>query len=183
MVSRGHGVMALGGGGGVAGSAPVALVIGVGVGIAIAGFALVRGWERARLEAEFERRARGLAAAVEKGLASDLEVVSAIRALVEVSPEVDARAFRSFVQGSLRRNSNVQALSWNPRVGAGERAAYEAAGRRDAGAGFAVTELGPDRRLGRAGARGQYVPVRFIEPRRRNEAALGLDILSDRVRP
>ncbi|HKB24032.1 MAG TPA: hypothetical protein VKG64_03175, partial [Methylomirabilota bacterium] len=78
--------------------APLALLIAVGVGIALAGFALVRGWERARLEAEFERRARGLAAAVEKGLASDLEVLYAIRALVEVSPEVDARAFRSFVQ-------------------------------------------------------------------------------------
>ena len=174
--------MALGGLGRVARYAPLALLIAVGVGIALAGFAVVRGWERARLEAEFERRARGLAAAVEKGLASDLEVLYAIRALVEVSPEVDARAFRSFVQGSLRRNSNVQALSWNPRVRAGERAAYEAAGRRDAGAGFAVTELGPDGRLVGAGARAEYVPVRFIEPRRGNEAALGFDILSDRVR-
>src|SRR5260370_16723866 len=178
MVSRGHGVMALGGGGGVAGSAPVALVIGVGVGIAIAGFALVRGWERARLEAEFEWRGRGVAAAVEKRTASDLEVLYAIRALVEVSPEVDARAFRSFVQGSLRRNSNVQALSWNPRVGAGERAAYEAAGRRDAGAGFAVTELGPDRRLLTARPPAQSLPSPFIQPPPGNDPALAFHTLS-----
>jgi PAS domain S-box-containing protein len=161
---------------------PLALVIAAGLAISLAGFVALRGWERARLEAQFERRARGFAAAIEKGLASDLEVLYAIRALFEVSPRVDARAFRSFVEGSLRRNSNVQALSWNPRLLAGERARYEAAGRRDVTPRFEITELGAGGRLVRAGVRAEHVPVRYIEPRQGNEPALGFDILSDHVR-
>ncbi len=162
---------------------PLALVAAAGIALSLAGFAVVRGWERARLDAQFERRARGFAAAVERGLASDLEVLYAIRALFEVSPRVEERAFRDFVRGSLVRNGNVQALSWNPRVLASARDRYEAAaGRREVAPGFRITELGAGGRLVRAGARAEYVPVGYIEPRRGNEAALGYDILSDRVR-
>jgi PAS domain S-box-containing protein len=161
---------------------PLLLIASVGGAVSLSAYLAARTWEHARVDAQFERRAHGLTAAVEKGLASNLEVLHSIRALFEVSPDTGAQGFRDFVQGFLVRNSTIQALSWNPRVLDAERARYEALGRQGVAPGFQITELGAGGALVGARTRAEYVPVGYIEPRRGNESALGFDVLSDPVR-
>ena len=56
---------------------------------------------------------------------------------------------------------------------------YEQEARSEGLPDYQIRELTVDGRLVRAGERAEYFPVRSIEPRERNERALGFDLASD----
>ena len=107
------------------------------------------------------------------------EVLHSIAALHAASGELGRNRFRAFVQLALKRQPELQALSWNPRVPAGQRDRLEAEAAADGAPGFRIRELEPSGRLVPARTRDGYVPVYLIEPLAKNQAALGFDLGSD----
>ncbi len=108
------------------------------------------------------------------------ELLDSIAALFEVTEDaVDAEAFRAFCDPILGQNPYISAVGWDPIVTRAERAAYEAAARRDSPADYEITERDPGGGLRRAVDRDEYVPVRFIAPYASNEDAHGYDIGSE----
>ncbi len=139
----------------------------------------VRSTERARLA--FERRATEVVAGgLEMGLDLPLEVLRSLPALFEASVDVSREEFRAFTRGALERYPGIYALEWLPRVPAEERAAHEAAARRDGLTGFQFTEIGDEGAMVRADVRSYYLPIYYMEPP--NPIALGFDVASEAER-
>jgi PAS domain S-box-containing protein len=160
------------------------LAVGFGVGLAasITLFALVNSQEQSRVRGEFDRKAEALALAFRGGVKGAVEELHNVGALFALSDSVDRRSFRTFVSQILERQPSIRAFAWNPLVAERERAAREAAARREGFREFRFTERFPDGRLGSAGRRPEYAPVLYVEPLAARGAALGFDVLSDPVR-
>ncbi len=88
-------------------------------------FTIVQDREQARTQAEFERQAETYVAAIQKGIVRNLEVIESIGGLYAASGKVERDDFRRFVQGSLSRHREIQALSWYARVTNSERRQFE----------------------------------------------------------
>ncbi|WP_263141690.1 diguanylate cyclase [Pseudomonas sp. RIT-PI-AD] len=74
------------------------------------------------------------------------------------------------------------AYSWIPRVAAGERAAFEAAARREGIAGYLIRDLDERGQLHPAAERAEYFPVLFVAASSINKAPIGLDLMSQPTR-
>jgi CHASE1-domain containing sensor protein len=90
--------------------------------------------------------------------------------------------FHTFVEEVSSHCRELRAVSWNPRVGAADRAAFESSMQAQGSAGFKVTEKHAAGQLQPAAARAEYVPIAYIEPALGNETALGFDVASEPVR-
>lgn len=156
------------------------LVLGVALSCAI--FWVIRDWERH----ETARRAADLAREqIEKlrmSMFRSMEVLHSIASLHAAEGQVEPGHFRQFARQALARQPELQALSWNPRVTARERAAFEASAARSGTAGFEFREKDAHGGFVRAATRPDYVPVYLIEPLEGNASALGYDLNSDLAR-
>lgn len=111
------------------------------------------------------------------------EVLSALRHFIEAKPELSFAEFERFTRASLADNPDLLALNFNPLVSGAERDAFEARMSQQVPSGsFRILERDQERRPIPAGARPEYVPVTYIVPWERNQAALGYDNLSEPVR-
>jgi signal transduction histidine kinase/CheY-like chemotaxis protein len=111
-----------------------------------------------------------------------MEVLHSIAALHTLHGGMSPGQFQQFVQPTLTRQPELQALSWNPIVPAAERSNVETAARTEGLTQFQLCEKDLAGHLIPARARDFYIPVRFIEPLERNRAALGYDLASDECR-
>ena len=145
-------------------------------------FVRASGWEKDRLDAEFAGRANGLAHALERRIGQYLEVGSSVASLYSAQPEVTRKAFGEFTRRALLAHPDIQAIEWVPRVRREQRSAYEAAAVGDGLSGFAIRERSSRGALVPAAERDEYFPVFYVEPRERNERAIGYDLASDAVR-
>ncbi len=107
-----------------------------------------------------------------------LEILHALRALLEIKPGLARAEFARFVCGALERLPELQALEWLPRVPQGRRAEFEAAARADGAPHYSLCELDPAGLLRPAAPRPEYWPVLFAEPAEENAEVLGLDLSS-----
>jgi signal transduction histidine kinase/CheY-like chemotaxis protein len=89
--------------------------------------------------------------------------------------------FHRLAQNLLQRVPTIQAVKWAPRIDPAYRAAFEAAQQADL-PGFEIREVDASGHPHRAGARGHFYPVTYVEPVQGNEPALGFDLESDRDR-
>ncbi|MHC4973765.1 MAG: CHASE domain-containing protein [Planctomycetota bacterium] len=133
--------------------------------------------ERQLQEEKFHRQAEALALSIEREFATNLEVVQSIRAFYASSERVDRHEFLEFTRRPLKRHSSIRALEWAPKVGRASRAQHEAAVRKELDF-YSIREIGDDARV----PAGELYPVTFVEPLEGNEAALGLDLGSERRR-
>jgi two-component system sensor histidine kinase UhpB len=145
------------------------------------------GWQRYRHESRVigthvSANLQIWATSLERELDLSFEVLLAMKALGEVATNLERDGFRRFVAPFLERHPEVRALEWVPRVSAGDRESVEASARRAGFEGFRITERTEQGQLVRAGDRGAYYPVYFVEPLEGNEAALGFDLASDPAR-
>ncbi|MBL8394550.1 MAG: EAL domain-containing protein [Candidatus Accumulibacter sp.] len=113
-------------------------------------------------------RAERIISTIQENL-EDLDTVRRFFAGVE---SVSRQQFSAFVTPILEQHS-FRALEWLPRVTRQQRAAHEAAARRDGLEGFQFTERDAEGRLVPAAERDEYYPVYFLEPYVGNAAALG----------
>lgn len=138
--------------------------------------------ENERIRFQFEKDSSAMIAAVEKSMQTHLNVLSSLKSFYSASDGVSREEFRTFVAQSFDSFHGVQALSWNPRILASERDAFEKSAQLDGYRSFHISELNPDNQLVKAGYRQEYVAVSYIEPHHGNESALGYDVYSDPVR-
>jgi PAS domain S-box-containing protein len=154
---------------------PLALVFG----LTVVFFVYASARERHRFQFAVERQASTLAHAFRNSLNAYLDLLHALESLYASVPEVTRREFGTFVQRSVSHYPGLQALSWDIRVSAVERTAYEKAAQRDGYADFQITERTAQGQLVQAAHRPEYVTVYYLEPYRGNEQALGFDVASE----
>ncbi len=132
--------------------------------------------ERQRGQAAFERDADRLVAAAEARLALPLYALQALHGAARVQGRLDDTSLAHATAWWLKQQpSPLRALGYSERVPLAELPAYEAAARRESGAGFRVF----DRDGGQArGADGEVLVLRRIAPMESNRTALGVNALS-----
>ncbi|PTY01587.1 hypothetical protein DB346_12660 [Verrucomicrobia bacterium LW23] len=156
----------------------VALVLCLAATLAAA--LVINHWERQALSDSREQDMSARVEVLRVQLIRSLEVLQDMASLVDAHPALTRDQFRVFVSGALVRQPELQALSWDPRVPAADRAAWEARGRAEGFPNFRFTEAGPDgHSLIPAGDRPEYFPAFYLESYNKNVAALGFDVNSE----
>ncbi len=102
------------------------------------------------------------------------------RQLFDSSTRVTRGEFDEFV-GGFPPFDGLQGLSWNPRVLASDRAAFESSLGESYGASMSIRDR-TSGTLARAADREEYCPVEFIFPLQGNETAVGYDVASESTR-
>ncbi len=162
----------------------VSIPVLVVVVMTVLGYLDARERELQRAQTEFERRAEIMARTLKQTVRSELEILESIISLLETQGELDRKDFRGFVEPTFGRHPDLHGLSWNAVVAREDRAALEEKVRLEGFPQFQIAEQSPDGNVVRAGERGEYVVVLYIEPYQGNEQALGYDLASnpDRAR-
>jgi PAS domain S-box-containing protein len=158
-----------------------------GVVISLVAFGAYRGAERRAVAVDLDRRARERVERLQEKVIASTQVLHSIAALFDTRKQVSRVEFEQFVGGALRRQPELLALSWTPRVTEPEKATFEAAARKDGFDDFKFIERAEDRdgttgQYRPAGPHGEYFPVYYIAPVPRNETALGFDLHTDPAR-
>lgn len=108
------------------------------------------------------------------------EALYALAGFIEATPTLSFEHFEKFATTTLARHPEVAGLSFNHRVSAAARAAFEREASRLSPLGnYQITERDDNKQLVVAAMRPEYVAVKFIAPLLPNQAAVGFDILSE----
>ncbi len=150
--------------------------LALGLTLSLAFFFLIRGWERREREKQAANIVDEQLEKLRISMFRSIEVLYSLRSLFQAEGGIEPREFETFVHEALRRQPELQALSWNPVVLQSDRATFEAH------SGFPIRERDPLGRLAAAPTREIYVPVHLIQPLPGNHEALGYDLRSDPLR-
>jgi signal transduction histidine kinase/CheY-like chemotaxis protein len=158
----------------------IALVLG----LAVTGVVSMLLWRTERHERQEEicQLAQARAELLSGQIMRSMEVLHAIVALYKSRDNVSREEFRAFVADALERQPELQALAWDPRVPANERAAYEDRAHAEGFSDFRFTEEVSEGVLRPAAARAEYYPVFYLESLQRNAPAFGFDVGSEQNR-
>ena len=164
---------------------PSALILLLGLGVTLTTTVWVERWERLSRQSEFQKQTNNLTTALQRTTNRYTELLLSISDLYSaVNNDVDAAAFRRFVNRAVKDYPGIQALEWAPQITQSERINYEqwlsTLTNRDRA--FITERDKQTAQLRPAAERNFYVPVTFVEPLSSNEAALGYDLASDETR-
>ena len=157
-------------------------MLGGGIVLSVWLCALTRGWEHQESEKYCADLAREQTEQLRVSILRSMEVLYSIASLYAAQDGITRKQFHAFVQQTLARQPELQALSWNPVVAAPRRQDYESRAVADGLAGFQFREKDSAGHFQPASRRTEYVPVYYIEPMEENLAALGFDLNSDSER-
>ncbi|MDP6421420.1 MAG: CHASE domain-containing protein [SAR202 cluster bacterium] len=161
---------------------PVALLLAAAVAVSGVAFDFVLRGDQHRLEeVAFEQRASTQVAAIQRGIDRNLELLVSIEGLFSVADQIDRDDFRVFVNTSLSRRPDIQALEWIPRVSGADRTSFEDTAQAVGFADFQITERQAGGLIGVRSQHSEYYPAYFVAPVKGNEAAMGFDFASDPV--
>lgn len=135
---------------------------------AVTVFVLTSGYERVRLQSEFDARVLTLENALRTHVQAHEASVDAVAGVFTLAPSASQEDLEEFASLHLRDQAGLQALEWVARVAGVDREAYEAAWQpmRDIdGAPAPEAEW--------------HYPVTLVTPIASNERALGLDLGSN----
>ena len=154
-----------------------ALVLGIIASGVMAGLL----WQEQRRGAEDQVRKLALdrAEVIRSQLLRSMEVLHAVAAFFETRREVTRDEFRVFVNSSLARQPELQALAWDPRVSGADRRAWEQRAIGEGLRGFEIKEHKAEGVHTTAGQRAEYFPVFYLESMAKNAPALGFDVASE----
>jgi two-component system, sensor histidine kinase and response regulator len=152
------------------------------LGVALFASFVVWNARQVRRAVQLKEDAAEMTHALEDSIRANLAQLTAFRAFYESSEQVTRDDFHEFTTALLAGSSSVMAYTWNPRVTAAERPAYESAMRAEGFTDLRIWAL--DGRGGRAAAadRDEYFPVTMTEPAGPNRAAVGFDLGSEEAR-
>ena len=139
-------------------------------------------WERDRVQVVFHETAVSAFNAIERRFHGYSAVTKATERHFTSAGDVSPAGFRVFLEGIRARNPGTQALEWIAKVPAAERNAFEAERHSAGHPRFEITERNAANKMVRAGGRGVYFPVTYVEPLVGNERALGFDLGSSATR-
>jgi signal transduction histidine kinase len=144
-------------------------------------FIRVNALEQHQIRMEFERRSGLLTQTLQRGIDRSIEAFGTVGDFHDGLPRVDHAKFRTFTLALLARHPELHAISWNVRVPQSQRAAFEKDLRHEGHVPGRIMELDSLNRLVPSLVRREYVVVRYIEPYRQNQEALGYDLASSAV--
>ncbi|MCK9382598.1 MAG: CHASE domain-containing protein [Sulfuritalea sp.] len=140
-------------------------------------------WDHSEQKAAIQKHGEALAQRLEQRVIAHQEALSALRRLIEVTPDMSYRQFEYFTRITLKDNPDIFALASNPFVLHAQRQAFERSMAQKTGvAGFEIKERNSRNQLVRAADRPEYVAVGFISPLEGNRRAIGFDINSEQLR-
>jgi PAS domain S-box-containing protein len=119
---------------------------------------------------------------MKKNVESSIEAVLSIKALYSALRNVNTMDFERFASVEKSPQSNLQAVSWAPRVRFSERKQFEATARDNGLVNFSLMERSKAGAMVVADRRDEYYPVHYIYPVKDNEAAVGFDLASNLAR-
>ncbi|MCC6071989.1 EAL domain-containing protein [Massilia sp. GCM10020059] len=155
---------------------PVLATLLLGSSVTLALFFAVSAFEYDHVQTEFQRHAGNRVGALQGGLDNAVEELANINGLFVANPGLSRDEFSQLTAPILERAPYIRAVVFQRVVAQRERAAFEAARRRER-AFSAITELRGGR-LVSAAERPAYRVVDYIEPLSANRLALGLDAAS-----
>ena len=130
-----------------------------------------------RLKLAGERRYFGL----HEELESHFTILESLNSFFIASEKVNRKEFTVFVKPLLKRHKAIQALEWIPRVVNAERQVFEKNQQTEI-VGFRITERHSQGKMVPRQSAPEYFPVTYLEPMAGNEAAVGFDLASNKVR-
>ena len=161
--------------------APVLLTLGCGAIVTFSLFFLMRSVEERRLRADLELLSRDRTAAIQANVSACLETIYALRQLYAASTSVERHEFRAAVAETRPRRPELKSLRWIAHVPEAERAAFEAATRKDNTPSFAIRELTEAKAGAQPAPHEEHFPVVFVEPSDGLSPLVGLDLADDAV--
>ncbi len=138
--------------------------------------------EEERFQLEFGRKTDRLIRGVDRTVKGYLETLYSLESLYATSGTVSRESFRRFVERLLSLNPGLRALEWIPWVPQAQRAAVEAAARREGMDQFQITDRTASGQAVRAAPRPEYFPILYVEPVSGNEGVIGFDLGSEPIR-
>jgi diguanylate cyclase (GGDEF)-like protein/PAS domain S-box-containing protein len=165
----------------------VLTIFGVSVALSLYLYSWVQRVGQAQAHARLEERAQLSVHAIQYGIEHSVTAIGSLHELFVTHPNAANAAlsegtFAAFAHGLRQRHPELRALEWIPRVTHAERGPFERAARAAADPNFSITQRGPTGAIEPAAQRAEYFPVRFVEPRTGNQAAIGFDLASDPLR-
>lgn len=104
-----------------------------------------------------------------------------IQSFFHSSDQVTRTEFHDFVSNSLKSNSSIQALSWNPLISHAERELYINNAKKSGYQHFEFKQI-KNGKVVTDKVRPNYHIIYYIEPYLGNETALGFNLASDEIR-
>ena len=133
-------------------------------------------WDGDRLRKAFDSDAAIVSASLANQLLEPVHALEALRGVATVSPRL-TRAQVQAVAAPWLRSGTLQAMGWSVKVARDQIPALEASARAEGYVGFSVFERA-DAANGSLAPPEPALVVRYIEPPRGNEGALGVDSAS-----
>lgn len=141
-------------------------------------FHLINGWEKKRLELEFNLRVSDRVRVIQEVISDHLLVLYSVGDFYAASRYVERDEFAKFTQSIFARHRDILAISWLPQVLDADRGAFEKMARQEGFEGFFIKEFSPENKLIPAARRPEYFPVFYFEPSRDNVPFFGFDVAS-----
>ncbi|MBX3617342.1 CHASE domain-containing protein [Nitrosomonas sp.] len=160
--------------------APITLILVV---LIVAGFVNTSRLESKQQQTEIQSIGQSIAFLLQERFNAYNEMLSALRRLVELNPDMSYWQFDYFTQEILQEFEGIAGLSYNYLVRDRDRALFERTQSEGiSGKPFRITEMDAQGELTVASKRPEYMVVTYITPLGSNQRAIGYDIYSNPVR-
>jgi signal transduction histidine kinase/CheY-like chemotaxis protein len=156
----------------------IGVVLAGGVILSLVLFLMIRGWEMRAMQMKASDLTHEKVEELHVDILRSMEVLHSISSLYASQGTIEREQFHEFVRQALLRQSEIQALSWNPRVSDAERIRFEMLATNGS-PGYELRELTAAGEFIQAAHRSEYVPVLYIEPLNGNASVLGYDLESN----
>lgn len=151
--------------------------------MAIGAYVQYSSLERRQIQTALTAAAEEVTHDLERSVAMNTESLEGVKSLFEAETYVSSQEFRAYTKDMLGDSSGLLAVSWNPVVIQGRLATFEEQARIELdNPTFEVFARNTDGERIPPGPSAYYVPVTYIEPLAKNEAAVGFDIKSNATR-
>lgn len=138
--------------------------------------------EQSRLQQRFHEQSKLMAQSIKSRISLYTGSVLPIERLFAASENVSSEEFATFVTAVVNDNPGIRALSWNSRVTAEQRVAFETTMQAKGYDQMVISERNDSGQQVPASQRENYFPITFIEPLDKNFYALGYDVGSEPLR-
>lgn len=141
-------------------------------------FHLITGWEKKRLELEFNLRVFDRVRVIQDVISCHLSVLYSISDFYAASKDVERDEFARFTQSIFVRHKDILAIDWLPQVLDADRGAFEKMARQEGLEDFFIKELSPENKYVSAARRPKYFPVFYFKPSKDGAPLFGFDVAS-----
>ncbi len=151
----------------------VAVPLCILITIAFVAFKFAYLQEMKSVENAFEENALRFTHEFQNSVNTHLEAAKDLKEFFDSTTEVSADEFTSFVRPKLSRHPEIKALEWIPKIPHEGRESFEEA------LGIPISIPNQNGEMGNSPRKDSYTVIRFLEPYKGNENALGFDISSN----